>query len=334
MQWVHHPFSGCSALVKAHDMANENHLETAEDDVLFEEEIYQEWVSTDLELQYPLLTRISAEGFGALLLTFLGFGLSLFPSIVGLNDAFLWVLGYGIAAIAAFAAVARVSGGHFNPAITLGAAAAGRLKWSLVLPYIGAQILGALVGGGLIFLLINSIPSVAGDVRSIYQNFIAGWGDTVSYVGANALTAALIEVILAAILVGVFLGVTAKRVKTSAAPFIIGGLLATLFIFAMPFTGSRINPALATAAAAFADGSALTQVWLFWVAALFGGLLAGLVYTAFSSETLTATEPFILDDGDFGADHLDEYEEFDEEEDPEEDEANEDDLDEDSDSAK
>ena len=306
-------------------MANENQLDATEEDVIFEEEIYQEWVTSDPEPQYPLLAKISAEAFGALLLTFFGFGLSLFPSIVGLNDAFLWVLGYGVAAIAAFAAVARVSGGHFNPAITLGAAAAGRLKWSLVLPYIGAQVLGALVGGGLIFLLIDSTPSTAGEVRSFYQNFVAGWGDSVSYVGANALTAALVEVILAALVVGVFLGVTAKRAKNSAAPFIIGGVLATVFIFAMPFTGSRVNPALATVGAAFSDGSGLSQLWLFWVAALFGGLLAGLVYTAFSSETLETSQQFSLDDAaldeDFIATYAEDDGEYDDEDEDDDEEA-------------
>lgn len=279
-------------------MANENLQDVTEDDVVFEEEIYQEWVNTDPAPAYPLLAQLAAEGFGALLLSFFGFGLALFPTFIGANDPFLTVLGYAIAIVAGMAAVARVSGGHFNPAITLGAAISGRLRWALVLPFVGAQIIGALLGGALIFLLITSIPDVADSVRLFFNTFAAGWGPGVSVASSSLLTAALIEVILVSVVVGVFLAVTAKRGQKPSAPFIIGALLASAYIFALPFTGSRLNPALATVAALFADGPALSQLWLFWVAALFGGALAGLVYTAFSSETLTHEETFALSDED------------------------------------
>ncbi|GHS85056.1 hypothetical protein AGMMS50218_01610 [Actinomycetota bacterium] len=239
-----------------------------------------------------VIARWGAEAAGTFVLVLLGVGAAIYASYFGgvLNAA----LAYGIAALAAAAAWGNVSGGHFNPAITLGAALAGRTSWVDVLPYWLAQLVGGILAGAVLFITIPSGFATAIGKTKTQEVFAAGangFGEhsplaTLSSgaVKGTVLQALVIEAIATAILVGVVLAVTSKRARLSFAPVAIGLTLTALALLTIPLTNGALNPARATAAALFSGGDFLGQLWVFWVAPLVGGAVAGFLYRAFSRE--------------------------------------------------
>ncbi|MDM7854223.1 MIP family channel protein [Cellulomonas alba] len=245
-----------------------------------------------------LIARLGAEAFGAFFLVLAGVGVALYASVGSLGGGTLAVgLAFGLAVLAGIAAVGHVSGGHFNPAVTLGAALGGRTPWRDVLPYWLAQVIGGAVGAAVLFVAIpKTLPPLIsqkeGDTaRDFFDGVSNGFGPhsplhTASS-GATSfplVTALLVEVVVTAIFVGVILGVTDRRASKGQAPVAIGLALAILILVAIPVTNASLNPARSTATAIFANTWALKQLWLFWVAPLVGGAIAGLVYRAFAAE--------------------------------------------------
>jgi aquaporin Z len=271
---------------------------------------------TEVEERSPsLLSRLLAETFGTFLLTLVIVGVLVYGPLNqsgGLGIA----LGGAFAYIAGAAAVGRVSGAHFNPAISLGAWLGGRISLSNMFSYWGAQLVGAILAaavlfatlpGGLVELLQKASTS------DVFDSAVNGFSEksplylqTQGGAQFDWLPALLVEVIISAVLVGVYLGVNDPRSKVGYAPVAVGSAIAALTLISWFVTNTGMNPARSTAAALFANdwganGSG-RQLWLFWLAPLVGAALAALFYRAFAS-----AEPEELDE-----DELDEDEDDDE----------------------
>jgi aquaporin Z len=219
------------------------------------------------------MNRYLAEFFGTFVLIFIGvgsivtggFGAALPIGQIGIG------LSFGLALVAMAYTVGPISGAHLNPAVTVGAWLADRFPTEDVIPYIIAQILGAIVGAGAIYALVAS--TAAG-----YDVALAGLGQNAwdpAVYGAAAIFA--FEVVGTFIFVTVILAVTGGRGQPAMAGLVIGLTLAVLHFAFIPVSGNSLNPARAIGPALFVGGTALTQIWLYVLAPLLGGALAGLV---------------------------------------------------------
>jgi len=237
-----------------------------------------------------LVARLGAEVFGTFVVVLAGLGVALFASVTGTGVTGV-ALGFGFGTIAAFIAVAHVSGGHFNPALTLGSALAGRTPWSHLLPYWLAQVVGGALAAAVLFVSTTSLEALSGRERSFFSGSAANGFDAHSPIaqstngaGFGLLAALLVEAVLVALVVGVYLGATDRRGTRQQAAFAVGLTVAFAVLVAYPVTGAALNPARATAAAIFSESWAWGQLWVFWVAPLVGAAVAGLLYRAFASE--------------------------------------------------
>jgi aquaporin Z len=226
-----------------------------------------------------LVSRLTAEAFGTLFLVIAGLGVPLFtlPQSSPLPAA----LAGGLAVTAAMLAFAHVSGGHFNPAITLGNLVAGRIRVGHAGAYVVAQLAGAAAGALALYGILRTVPSIP-DTKAAFDTVTAGFGEH-SVVQTSMAGVLLAEVLGAALLVAVFLGATARgNVHAAAAPFAVGLSLAVLLQFGQAIGNAPFNPARATASALFSNSWSLGQLGLFWVAPLVGAAIAWLIFRAAS----------------------------------------------------
>ncbi|WP_200807878.1 aquaporin [Demequina sp. NBRC 110056] len=258
---------------------------TTADDVAFEEELEEDvWVE---EASGPsVVARMIAEAGGTFILVFMGVGAALFSSVIGwgtLGVAFGFALGVMIAAVI----FGGISGAHLNPAVTVGVWLAGRFSGRDVAPYIIGQVVGAAAAAGLFSLLVstNELYDQLGTTREFIGTASNGYGEH-SPTQFDWLPAGIIEIIIAALLVGVVLAATSvtNKAGAAAAPFAIGLTVGFLVLVAIPFTNGALNPARATGTAIWSDPWALQQLWLFWVAPIIGAAISGLLYRAFGPE--------------------------------------------------
>lgn len=248
--------------------------------------------------QPSLVARLSAEALGTLFVTVVGLGVPLFavPQYNPLSAS----LAAGLALTAAMLAFGYLSGGHFNPAVTVGNAIAGRTRLADAAAYLGAQLVGALLGALALFGVLRTVPKLNG-TQSAFDTVAAGF-DARSVIQAPMPGVLLVEVLGAALLVAVFLGTTAGRNPArAAAPFAVGLGWAVLLQLGQSIGNAPFNPARATASAVFSSPDALGQLWLFWVAPLAGAAVAGLVFRGFAQAPVrsgaAATEDHDLDGG-------------------------------------
>jgi aquaporin Z len=194
-------------------------------------------------------------------------GLLTMTSTVGLT--------FGLALTVMIYSFGRVSGAHFNPAVSVGAAMGGRLAWNQVPVYVAAQVAGAILGAAVLFGLLHGFQGFDAEGNMGQNSF------GLESPGGYALWAALLlELVLTAVFVWVILAVTDERNEHPAlAPLAIGLALAAIHFVAIPATGTSVNPARSIGPALFAGGDAIGQVWLFVVAPLLGGAVAGLTYS-------------------------------------------------------
>ena len=223
----------------------------------------------------PSLTkRLIAELFGTFLLVFGGVGTALFmaPTIGAFSVAFA----FGLTVIAGAYAVGHISGGHFNPAVSIGAAASGRFAWRDVGPYAIAQI----VGGALATLVIFAIASgKEGYLAELQAAGFASNGFAEHSPGGYGLWAVILtEIVITALFLWVILGVTDRRAPSGFAPIAIGLALTLFHLVAIPISNASLNPARSIASAIFGGGDALAQLWVFIVAPIVGALIAGFLY--------------------------------------------------------
>ena len=173
-------------------------------------------------------------------------------------------LSIGFTVMALAFAIGHISGGHFNPAVTLGLIAGGRVAANSAVGYIVAQCAGAIVACA-VFAIIGSTP----------PTFAANGYGALSMTKAGMLSVFLIETVLTAFLVFVIMGATNRRAPAGFAPIAVGATLAAIHIMAIPISNASVNPARSLGSALFGGTAALSQLWLFWVAPILGGVIGG-----------------------------------------------------------
>nr|WP_286010290.1 aquaporin Z [Serpens gallinarum] len=187
-------------------------------------------------------------------------------------------LAFGLTVLTMAYAVGHISGGHFNPAVSIGLWAGGRFSATQLLPYIGAQVLGGIVAGGVLYLIASGQAGF--DVSAGFAS--NGYGERSP--GGYSLTAAAIsEVVMTAFFLIIILGATAKRAPAGFAPIPIGLALTLIHLISIPVTNTSVNPARSTGVAIYVGDGAMTQLWLFWLAPIVGALLGALAYRLIGS---------------------------------------------------
>jgi aquaporin Z len=172
----------------------------------------------------------------------------------------------GLTVMALAFSIGHISGGHFNPAVTLGLVAGGRVKSGDAIGYILAQCLGAVAACALFYVIGRAPPT-----------FAANGYDSLSMLRSPLLSVFLIETVLTAFLLLVIMGATSKRAPAGFAPIAIGVTLTAIHIMAIPVSNASVNPARSLGSAVFGGGTALSQLWLFWVAPILGGVIGGTI---------------------------------------------------------
>lgn len=222
-----------------------------------------------------MIRSLAAETFGTFWLVLGGCGSAVlaaaFPEVgIGLLGV---SLAFGLTVLTMAYAVGAISGGHFNPAVSLGLALAGRFEMRNLLPYWLAQVIGAVAAAGVLYVIASGKADFAG-VGGFASN---GYG-AASPGGFNLTSALVTEVVMTAAFLIVILGATSKAVPSGFAPIAIGLCLTLIHLVSIPVTNTSVNPARSTGVALFADGPALTQLWLFWLAPLVGATLGALIW--------------------------------------------------------
>jgi aquaporin Z len=223
----------------------------------------------------PILKRSVAELLGTFWLVFGGCGSAVlaakFPEVgIGLVGV---SLAFGLTVVTMAYAVGHISGAHFNPAVTLGLLAGGRVKPADVIPYIVAQVIGAILAAWALATIAsgNGTDALAGGLAS------NGFGDH-SPGGYSQTTAFLTEVLMTFFFLLIILGATDPRAPAGFAPLAIGLALALIHLVSIPITNTSVNPARSTGPALLVGGWAVQQLWLFWVAPILGAVFAGGVW--------------------------------------------------------
>ncbi|MBI1383343.1 MAG: aquaporin Z [Rhizobiales bacterium] len=225
--------------------------------------------------------KLAAEAFGTFWLVFGGCGSAIFAAAYpGLGIGFTGVsLAFGLTVLTMAYAVGPISGGHFNPAVSTGLAVAGRFSWSELLPYVVAQLLGAVAAAALLYLIVSGKTGFTG-----VGGFAANGYGTASPGGFSMVSAFVAEAVLTAFFLIIILGATAKRAPAGFAPIAIGLALTLIHLISIPITNTSVNPARSTSQALFAGGDALGQLWLFWLAPVIGAAIGALIYNALLSD--------------------------------------------------
>ena len=225
--------------------------------------------------------KLAAEFLGTFVLVLGGCGAAVlaanFPD-ADTNTLGIGLLGvslaFGLTVVVMAYAVGHLSGGHFNPAVTLGALAAGRVSSRDVAPYIATQLVAAVAAGGVLLVIASGQAGFSATESGFASN---GYGD-LSPGGYTLLAAFVTEVVLTAIFLFVILGATDTRAPKGMAPLAIGLALTLIHLVSIPVTNTSVNPARSFGVAVFAGSDALSQLWLFIVAPVLGAVVAGVTY--------------------------------------------------------
>ncbi|GAB91846.1 aquaporin Z [Gordonia rhizosphera] len=229
--------------------------------------------------------KYGAELFGTFWLVFGGCGSAIFAakqvaesedgrSTFQVGIGFLGVsLAFGLTVVTMAYAVAHISGAHFNPAISLGAAVSGRLPWKEVPGYWISQVVGGLLAGLLLLIIANGLPGFSREGNMAAN----GYGEHSP--SGYSLTAVIIaEILLTAFFLIVVLGATDDRAPKGFGPLAIGLALTLIHLISIPISNTSVNPARSTGVAFFNGNGAPGQLWVFWLAPLIGGLIGGVIY--------------------------------------------------------
>ena len=224
----------------------------------------------------PLVNRALAEFLGTFMLVFGGCGSAvLAAAFPGVGIGLLGVsLAFGLTVLTMAYAVGRVSGGHFNPAVTVGLFTAKRIPASDIVPYILAQVFGAIAAAGTLVVIATGKTGFSVAASGLAAN---GFGEH-SPGGYTLLAGFVCEVVLTFFFLIIILGSTEPRAPDGFAPIAIGLGLTLIHLISIPVTNTSVNPARSLGPAVFVGGWALSQLWMFWVAPIIGAVLAGLIY--------------------------------------------------------
>lgn len=229
----------------------------------------------------PLSKRLSAEFLGTFWLVLGGCGSAVlaaaFPEVgIGLLGV---SLAFGLTVLTMAYAIGHVSGCHLNPAVTLGLCAGRRFPVKEAVPYVIAQVIGAIAAAGVLFVIASGKAGF-----DVSAGFAAN-GYAAHSPGGYSLTAALVtEIALTCFFLLVILGATDRRAPTGFAPIPIGLCLTLIHLISIPVTNTSVNPARSTGQAIFVGGWAIEQLWLFWLAPIVGGVIGGILYPLIAKE--------------------------------------------------
>lgn len=223
-----------------------------------------------------MLSKLSAEFLGTFVLVFGGCGSAvLAAAFPQLGIGFVGVaLAFGLTVVTMAYAVGHISGGHFNPAITVGLLAGGRFPAKDVIPYIVAQVVGGIAAAAVLYLIASGKAGFDATASGFASN---GYGEH-SPGGYSLTSAIVIEFVLSAVFLIVIHGATDKHAPAGFAPLAIGLALTLIHLISIPVTNTSVNPARSTAVALFQGTWAIQQLWVFWLVPILGGIAGGLIY--------------------------------------------------------
>lgn len=225
--------------------------------------------------------KYAAEFIGTFVLVLGGCGSAvLAAAFPGVGIGLLGVsLAFGLTVLTMAFAIGHISGCHLNPAVSFGLWAGGRFEIKELLPYVIVQVLGAIAAGAVLFLIASGkagFDPSAGFASNGYGEHSPG--------GYSLFASLISEVVLTCIFLIVIMGSTDKRAPHGFAPIAIGLALTLIHLISIPVTNTSVNPARSTGVAIFAGGWAISQLWLFWVAPIIGGILGGYIYKSLFKE--------------------------------------------------
>jgi len=240
-----------------------------------------------------LSSKFMAECVGTFWLVFGGCGSAVLAAqfisqvdstAVNLGIGFVGVsLAFGLTVLTMAYAIGHISGCHLNPAVSVGLAVAGRLKSSELVPYIAAQIIGAVAGAGVLYAIASGKEGFT--IDNTQAGAFATNGFAAFSPGGYSMVACLIaEVVLTAVFLIIILGATDKRAPAGFAPLPIGLGLTLIHLIGIPVTNLSVNPARSTGPALFVGGAPLGQLWMFWVAPIVGAVIGAYLYKAIANE--------------------------------------------------
>ena len=220
------------------------------------------------------MKKYVAESFGTFWLVLGGCGSAVlaaaFPDV---GIGFLGVaLAFGLTVLTMAFAIGHISGCHLNPAVSIGLWAGGRFPANQLLPYIVAQVVGAIIAGGVLYLIATGQPGF--DIGGFASN---GYGEH-SPGGYSLFAALLTEIVMTMMFLFVIMGATDERAPKGLAPIAIGFCLTLIHLISIPVTNTSVNPARSTGVAVYAGDWAVGELWLFWVAPIIGAVLGALIY--------------------------------------------------------
>ncbi|MCZ4268357.1 aquaporin Z [Rhodobacteraceae bacterium G21628-S1] len=225
--------------------------------------------------------KLLAEFVGTFWLVFGGCGSAVLAAgIENVGIGWLGVsLAFGLTVLTMAYAVGGISGGHFNPAVSLGLVVAGRFPAKDLIPYWLVQVIGAIAAAATLYVVVSGINGFEG-VGGFASN---GYG-AASPLGYGMMSALVMEIVMTAAFLIIILGATSATVPAGFAPIAIGLGLTLIHLVSIPVTNTSVNPARSTGVAPFADGPALTQLWLFWVAPLVGAVIGAVIWKILSTD--------------------------------------------------
>ena len=225
--------------------------------------------------QASLSKRATAEFFGTFWLVFGGCGSAVLAAgVPTFGIGFAGVsLAFGLTVLTMAYAIGHISGCHLNPAVSVGLLVGKRFPASEFAPYIAAQVLGAIAGAGVLYVIASGKAGF-----DVAGGFASNGYDTHSPGGYTLVACFVAEAVLTFFFLMVILGSTDSRAPAGFAPIAIGLCLTLIHLISIPVTNTSVNPARSTGPAVFVGGWALTQLWLFWVAPIVGAAIAGIVY--------------------------------------------------------
>ncbi len=245
----------------------------------------------------PLQRKLIAEVLGTLWLVLGGCGSAVlaanFMPDTNLGIGLVGVsLAFGLTVVTGAYAFGHISGGHFNPAVTLGVLTARRIEVREAIAYVVAQLVGGILGAGILVVIANGLDTFSiGFGKGQSTLAVNGWAN-LSPGAYDFWAAAIVEVVMTFFFLIVILGVTGREAPIGFAPLSIGLALTLIHLISIPVTNTSVNPARSTGPALFVGGDAIQQLWLFWLAPILGAALAGLVHHYVIEERATTVEGF------------------------------------------
>lgn len=227
------------------------------------------------------MNKYLAEFIGTFWLVFGGCGSAIFAAAFPeLGIGFLGVaLAFGLTVLTGAFALGHISGGHFNPAVSVGLWVGGRFDTKDLIPYVVSQVVGAVLAAWVLYLIVQGQAGFAGT-----GGFATNGYAELSPGKYSLVSALMIEIVLTAMFLIVIMGATDKRAPAGFAPIAIGLALTLIHLISIPVTNTSVNPARSTGVAIFAETAALSQLWLFWVAPIVGAIIGAIIYKILEKE--------------------------------------------------